>query len=162
MPIRRKFANRSMLFSVSAHTLATIAPTVRQAIRINSHTAVFEHATASQATVSSKARVCPARWRAHGTATTRRPMDRAVHPGRIGLQEHLNGAPIQAPPPAQTLTAVIPGCLATAAATAARNTTSRPHPRFHPRLTVGVVLLGFLELDVLDHGALVDTQQRTP
>ena len=34
---------------------ATIAPTVRQAIRINSHTAVFEHATASQATVSSKA-----------------------------------------------------------------------------------------------------------
>jgi len=49
-----------MLFSVSAHTRATIDPTVRQAIRINSHTAVFEHATASQATVSSKAKVCPA------------------------------------------------------------------------------------------------------
>jgi hypothetical protein len=59
-----------MLFSVSFHTLATIAPTVRQATRINSHTAVFEHATASQATVSSKAKVCPAWWRAHGTATT--------------------------------------------------------------------------------------------
>lgn len=56
----RKFANRSMRFSVSAQTRATIAPTVRQAIRINSHTAVFEHATASQATVSSKAYVCPA------------------------------------------------------------------------------------------------------
>jgi len=70
MPIRRRPPNRSMLFSVSFHTLATIAPTVRQAIRINSHTAVFEHATASQATVSSKAKVCPAWWRAHGTATT--------------------------------------------------------------------------------------------
>ena len=33
---------------------------MRQAIRINSHTAVFEHATASQATVSSKPKVCPA------------------------------------------------------------------------------------------------------
>jgi hypothetical protein len=32
-----------------------IAPTVRHAIRINSVTAVFEQATASHATVSSKA-----------------------------------------------------------------------------------------------------------
>ena len=55
IPIRRRSANRSKVFSVSAHTRDTIAPTVRQAIRINSHTAVFEHATASQATVSSKA-----------------------------------------------------------------------------------------------------------
>jgi hypothetical protein len=55
MPIRRSPANRSILFSVSAHTRATIAPTVRQATRINSHTAVFEQATASQATVSSNA-----------------------------------------------------------------------------------------------------------
>src|SRR6478735_1393943 len=43
MPIRRRPPNRSMLFSVSFHTLATIAPTVHQATRINSHTAVFEH-----------------------------------------------------------------------------------------------------------------------
>ena len=56
--------------SVSAQTREMIAPTVRQAIRINSQIAVFEHATASQATVSSKAKVCPAPWRAHGTATT--------------------------------------------------------------------------------------------
>ena len=55
MPIRRRSANRSTVLSASAHTRATIAPTVRQAIRISSHTAVFEHATASQATVSSKA-----------------------------------------------------------------------------------------------------------
>ncbi|BBY44203.1 hypothetical protein MCEL_46670 [Mycolicibacterium celeriflavum] len=60
MPMRRRPANRSKVFSVSAQTRATIAPTVRQATRINSHTAVFEHATANQATVSSKAKVCPA------------------------------------------------------------------------------------------------------
>ena len=60
MPIRRRFANRSTVLSTSAQTRATIAPTVRHAIRINSHTAVFEHATASHATVSSKPQVCPA------------------------------------------------------------------------------------------------------
>ena len=32
MPIRRKFANRSTVFSASAQTRATIAPTVREAI----------------------------------------------------------------------------------------------------------------------------------
>ena len=60
MPIRRRPANRSKVFSPSAQTRATIAPTVRQATRINSLTAVFEHGTANQATVSSKAKVCPA------------------------------------------------------------------------------------------------------
>jgi hypothetical protein len=44
---------------MSADTRATIAPTVRQAMRINSTTAVFEHCVASQATVSSKSWVCP-------------------------------------------------------------------------------------------------------
>ncbi len=47
-----------------------IDPTVRQAMRISSVTAVFEHCTASQATVSSKARVWPAPCRAHGTRIT--------------------------------------------------------------------------------------------
>jgi len=73
MPIRRSPANRSCTFSTSVHTRATIAPTVRQAIRINSHTAVFEHCTASHATVSSKPWVCPALCRAHGTAITVAP-----------------------------------------------------------------------------------------
>ena len=45
---------------MSAQTRVMIAPTVRQAIRISSVTAVFEHCVASQATVSSKSRVCPA------------------------------------------------------------------------------------------------------
>ena len=35
MPIRRSPANRSTVLSASAHTRATIAPTVRQAIRIS-------------------------------------------------------------------------------------------------------------------------------
>ena len=37
-----------------------IEPTVRHAMRISSVTAVLEHCTASQATVSSKAQVWPA------------------------------------------------------------------------------------------------------
>ena len=85
MPIRRRFANRSTVLSVSAQARATIAPTVRHAIRISSHTAVFEHATANHATVSSKPKVCPggvprppdphARWdRARGSSpAARRP-----------------------------------------------------------------------------------------
>jgi hypothetical protein len=40
---------------MSAETRATIAPTVRHAMRISSVTADFEQCTASQATVSSKA-----------------------------------------------------------------------------------------------------------
>src|ERR1700741_1179455 len=54
------------------------------------------------------------------------------------------------------------GALRLTAATTPRNTTSRPHPRHHQRVAVGVFLLALLELDVFDHGALVDTQQRTP
>lgn len=88
----------------------------------------------------------------------RRPMGGAVHPRRLGLQEHLDGAPIQTVPLAQARTAVIPGRLATAATTAAQHCTSWPHPGDHPRTVSGVILL---EFDVLNHGALVDTQQRT-
>ena len=43
--------------SMSAETRVMIAPTVRHATRISSVTAVLEHCTASQATVSSKSRV---------------------------------------------------------------------------------------------------------
>ena len=89
----------------------------------------------------------------------RRPMSGAIHPRRIGLQHHLHGAPIQAPPPASALTPVIPGRPAPTPAAAARNPTSWPHPRHHQRGAVSVVLV---ELDVLDHRALVDTQQPTP
>jgi len=89
----------------------------------------------------------------------------AVHPRGIGLQHDLHRAPIQAPPPAGALTPVIPGSPTTTQSAATRNPTSGPHPRHHQRAATGVISvlepLGFLELDVLDHGALVDTQQRT-
>ena len=58
------------LASMSLWTRVKIAPTVRQAIRINSVTADFEHFTANHATVSSNSRVCPAPWRAHGAWAT--------------------------------------------------------------------------------------------
>src|SRR5438445_517206 len=79
--MRRSPANRSCWRSVSAHTRATIAPTVRQAIRINSHTALFEHRTANQATVSSNARVCPSTpaQTAHGSVRRAKNVHRMVH-----------------------------------------------------------------------------------
>ncbi len=89
----------------------------------------------------------------------RRPVAGAVHPRGLGLQHHLHGAPIQAPPPARALTPVIPGRPAAAAATAARNSASRPHPRHHQ---LGAVSLLLVELDVPDHRPLIDTQQPTP
>ena len=73
MPMRRSPASRSTPACVSAQTRATMAPTLRQAMRINSTTAVFEHTVASHATVWSKPRVCPAPCRAHGTAATTTP-----------------------------------------------------------------------------------------
>jgi len=92
----------------------------------------------------------------------RGPVAGAVHPRGLGLQHHLHRAPIQAPPPAPTLTPVIPGRPAAAAATTPRNTTARPHPRHHQRLAVGNFVLQLLKFDVLDHRALIDTQQPTP
>jgi len=53
--IRRKPAGRSTLASTSADPRVTVAPTVRQAIRISRVTAVLEHCTANQTTVSSVA-----------------------------------------------------------------------------------------------------------
>ncbi len=43
-------ANRSVSAAVSSHTRATIAPTVRHAMRINSLTADFEDTVANHAT----------------------------------------------------------------------------------------------------------------
>ena len=73
MPRRRNPANRSVNDSVSAHTRVMIDPTLRQAMRISSVTALLEVWVASQATCSSKAYVCPASCRAHGTAATTTP-----------------------------------------------------------------------------------------
>jgi|GEM_PF-1261176 hypothetical protein len=64
IPIRGTFANRSVPAIASALTRVMIDPTVRQATRISSRTAVLEQHTVNWATVSSKAYVCPAPWRA--------------------------------------------------------------------------------------------------
>jgi len=73
MPIRRNPAKRSGLASASATTRVTMRPTVAQATRSSSPTACLEVWTASHAAVSSNARVCPAPWRAQGTAATTTP-----------------------------------------------------------------------------------------
>jgi hypothetical protein len=70
IPIRRSPVSGSRAAIASAATRATIVPTVRQAIRSNAHSVVLAVATASQATVSSNAAVCPALCRARGTCTT--------------------------------------------------------------------------------------------
>src|SRR5215218_2866581 len=73
MPIRRSPAKRSRLASASATTRVMMRPTVAQATPSSSPTACLEVWTASQAAVSSKARVWPAPWRAQGTAATTTP-----------------------------------------------------------------------------------------
>ena len=60
IPIRGTFADRSVPAIASALTQVMIDPTVRQATRISSRTAVLEQHTVNQATVSSKAYVGPA------------------------------------------------------------------------------------------------------
>src|SRR5450759_2702263 len=60
IPIRGTFADRSVPAIASALTQVMIDPTVRQATRISSRTAVLEQHTLNQATVSSKAYVGPA------------------------------------------------------------------------------------------------------
>lgn len=86
--MRRRSARRSTWASMSADTLVTIAPTLRQATRISSTTALFEHCTASQATVSSKARVCPAPWRAQGTWVTVTPWTGQFTRGASASRKH--------------------------------------------------------------------------
>ena len=73
MPIRRKSANWSCSCSTSSQTRVMIAPTVRQAMRINSVTALLDVCVANQATCASKLWVRPTWWRAQGTAATVTP-----------------------------------------------------------------------------------------
>src|ERR1017187_1668438 len=71
--MRRRPAKRSQAASASAATRAMMVPAVRQEIRISCVIVVFEHAAASQATWSSRNRVCAAPCRAHGTAAVITP-----------------------------------------------------------------------------------------
>jgi hypothetical protein len=60
MPIRRSPDRRSTNRSRSATYRSTIAPMVRQDVRINCAAALLEHSAAIQAACWSKAWVCPA------------------------------------------------------------------------------------------------------
>jgi hypothetical protein len=57
MPMRASPSSRFPSLSTSAQTRVMIDPTVRQAMRINCVTAVFEHCLTNQATAWSKASV---------------------------------------------------------------------------------------------------------
>src|SRR5680860_1211132 len=73
MPIRASPSNGSTPSPRSATTRAMTRPTVTQAMRSSLVSADFDACVASQAVWSSKSRVNPASWRAHGTASTVTP-----------------------------------------------------------------------------------------
>ena len=93
--------------------------------------AVLEHATASQATVSSKNRVCAAPCRAYGTAAT--ITDRAQ---------------VQSPPPAPSLPLVVARPLLPAGRAPAGQPVTGPHVHGDRQLP-GVALV---PVHALDHG----------
>ena len=106
MPIRRRPANRSMLFSVSAHPghdRPDGAPGDPHQFAHRGFRA--RHRQPGHRVIKGKGVpgvMARPRHRHH-----RGPMGGAIHPRRVGLQHHLHRAPIQAPPPAPTLTPVI-------------------------------------------------------
>src|SRR6266540_4267258 len=162
MPIRRSPAKRSRLASASATTRVTMRPTVAQATRSSSPTACLEVWTASQAAVSSNARVWPAPWRAQGTAaptTTRPPTPHhpvlgAADPGCVGLQVGADHAEVQRPPAPPPLALIEAGAAPATPTAAALDPLAGPH-RHHQRLLI------LLEADPFDD-RLLDTEQPGP
>ena len=134
MPIRRRSDNQiHLVLSMSAQTRVTMAPTVRQAIRISRRTRrISSPAPPARPPGHRNSVGMPGTVARPGHRGHRRPVFGAAHPRRLGLEHHLHGAPIQAPPPARTLTPVIPRPPTATTAAAARNPTSWPHPRQHP------------------------------
>ena len=84
----------------------------------------------------------------------RRPVDRAAHPRRIGLEEHLHHAQVERPPAAPTLAAVVPSRTAPAHPAPASRRPRGTHVR-DDHLAV------LVELDLLDD-RLLDAQQGAP
>ena len=132
--------------STSALTRATIEPTVRHATRNSCPVADFEVRTANHAAMSSKSRVWPAPWRAHGTAATVGPCVRQRTRGRVGLDEHLRRARVQRPPPTPTVALVIAGRAALAPSAPTPGLRVRPHRHDHRPVR-------FVDLHALDDRA---------
>ena len=92
-----------------------------------------------------------------GDEGDRRPVGGAVHPRRIGLENTAQRPEVEAAPPSPLLTLVIAGRPHPAASTAPPAGLSHAHVDDDDRL---VVLT--LELHVLDHDAVVDTDDPAP
>ena len=137
----------------SVTTRPAIAPTLRQATRMNSTTADFEQCVTSQATWSSKAR-CDRR---RGEPTHRRhrhPMIRTRDP-RHRLDEHPQRAGIQRSPPSPPLTLVVAAAAPPALTAATRRTPAEP-TRHHDLVSA------IVELDRLDDHVTFDADHASP
>jgi hypothetical protein len=152
MPMRRSPASRSpALASASAETRATIAPTVRHAMRISCPTAVLPgvHRQPRHHVIEGTGVPSAVPGPRHGEH--RRSMLGAGHPQRVGLHERLRRSQIQCPPAARAFTSVIPRALPATPATAPPGPPAMAHMgHHHPRLIV--------EADLFDD-RVVGTQQ---
>ncbi len=91
IPIRVSPASGPAAASCSAVTRAMMCPTVRQEMRISWVMVVLEQAAASQATWSSKNRVCAAPCRAHGTAAVTTPCSGQATRGASASSQAVTG-----------------------------------------------------------------------
>ena len=146
--MRCRPANASTPAAVSAHTRVMMAPTVRQAIRISSVIARFEHWVANQATCWSNEWVCPAPCRAQGTCRTVGPWAAQLTRGASASRKTWM-VPTSRPRHRRR-----PGPRSYQEALDPQVRSSRPHVGYQNLCLV-------VELDVLDHGAL-DAQQDAP
>ena len=90
---------RSVPAAASAATRVMMRPMVRHPVRISSQMVALQAAHASQAMVSSNARVCRAPCRAHARRD-RHAVPGAGHPWRGAFQLGPDRAQVQGPPPA--------------------------------------------------------------
>ena len=154
MPIRRSPAKRSRLASASATTRVMMRPTVAQATRSSSPTACLEVWTASQAAVSSNARVRVGPMARPGHGGHHHPVLGAADPGRPGLQVGADHAQVQRPPAPPALPLVETGAAPATPTAAAPDSLAGPH-RHHQRLLI------LVEADPFDD-RLLDTEQPGP
>ena len=152
VPIRDSSSNGSLTALASLTTLAAIAPTVRQATRINSITAVFDvcRAPGSLRMAGVVGVVACPRHR-----SDRHPVLDAVQAWRVGLDEHPDRPGMQRPPPAPALTVVIARTALLAA--------PAPACRVAPQAARHRDLAGLvIKIDTLDHHTVFDAEHARP
>lgn len=117
MPIRGSPARRSMARSRSATTRSTIAPMVRQEVRIRCAVALLEHSAAIPGGLPVEGMGMTGAVTGPGHRSDGRAVLAAGHPRRRGLQEDAQHPVVEVPPPAPPPPRVVPGCRAPAPAT---------------------------------------------